>query len=49
LQQRKLYDKSVEIDREKGKKGLERELKFPVVELDRSGQRVGFRANGGVG
>jgi hypothetical protein len=28
----------------KERKWLEKELKFPVVELDRSAQRVGFRA-----
>jgi hypothetical protein len=32
-----------QIDREKGKKGLDRELKFPTIELDKTGKKVGFR------
>jgi hypothetical protein len=32
-----------QIDREKGKKGLDRELKFPTIELDKTGKNVGFR------
>jgi hypothetical protein len=32
-----------QIDRAKGRKGLDRELKFPVIELDKTGQRVRFR------
>lgn len=32
-----------QIDRERGRKGLDRELKFPLIELDKTGQRVGFR------
>lgn len=32
-----------QMDREKGKKGLDRELKFPTIELDETGKKVGFR------
>jgi len=38
-----------QIDREKGRKGLDRELKFPTIELDETGQRVGFRGVGEFG
>jgi hypothetical protein len=32
-----------QIDEENGVGGLEKELAFPIVELDKTGQRVGFR------
>jgi hypothetical protein len=31
------------IDRAKGRKGLDRELEFPTIKLDKTGQKVGFR------
>jgi hypothetical protein len=33
-----------QLDLQKGWKGLDKELKFPIVQLDKSGQRVPFRA-----
>jgi hypothetical protein len=31
------------LDLQRGRKGLEKELKFPTIQLDNSGQRVPFR------
>jgi hypothetical protein len=33
-----------QLDLQKGRKGLEKELEFPIIQLDKSGQRVPFRA-----
>jgi hypothetical protein len=33
-----------QLDLQKGLKGLDKELKFPTIQLDKSGQRVPFRA-----
>jgi hypothetical protein len=33
-----------QLDSQKGRKGLEKELEFPIIQLDKSGLRVPFRA-----
>jgi hypothetical protein len=33
-----------QLDLQKGRKGVEKELEFPIIHLDKSGQRVPFRA-----
>lgn len=33
-----------QLDLQKGRKGVKKELKFPIIQLDKSGQRVPFRA-----
>jgi hypothetical protein len=33
-----------QLDLQKGRKGFEKELEFPIIQLDKSGQRIPFRA-----